>query len=340
MALDNAEFISELSITDPPGTDPLNQGDDQIRTVKRATQQSFPNVDAPVPQTAAQMAQMAIKNEVNIFTQENTFSNILNSSGGFTNFRPASGGGGQVDLRLQDLTSITRWTVRQESDTLGNDFVLQRRDAAGVFIDTIMRVNEDDGIVTWDSVDNLFKQTATFQFVAQFNSRSLRFRATNASDDTGCLFISDIATLRWELTRQNSAASGDLRLLRYDSNGTFQSIPMQFDQSNGKMTIVEPHIVEIQNDRMQFRRSATTSPTARVGHSLRRFDNTKMWEIYADNNDDFHMNQRRTLAGAAAGTSIKILFASGHIVMAQLPTSAPATSKTLWMSSGFIAITP
>jgi len=63
MPLDNAQFISELSITDPPGTDPLNQGDDQIRTVKRATQQSFPNVNAAVPQTAAQMAQMAIKNE-------------------------------------------------------------------------------------------------------------------------------------------------------------------------------------------------------------------------------------------------------------------------------------
>jgi len=80
MALDNADFISELSITDPPGTDPLNQGDDQIRTVKRATQQSFPNIDAPVPQTAAQMGQMAIKNEINTFTQENIFQS-------FTRFR-------------------------------------------------------------------------------------------------------------------------------------------------------------------------------------------------------------------------------------------------------------
>jgi hypothetical protein len=74
MALDSADFISELSITDPTGTDPINQGDDHIRTVKRATQQSFPNVDAAVPQTAAQMAQMAIKNEANTFTQINTFN--------------------------------------------------------------------------------------------------------------------------------------------------------------------------------------------------------------------------------------------------------------------------
>ena len=73
MPLDNAQFISELSVDDPPGTDNLNEGDDHIRTTKRATQQSFPNVDAAVPQTAAQMAQMAIKNEANLFTQINTF---------------------------------------------------------------------------------------------------------------------------------------------------------------------------------------------------------------------------------------------------------------------------
>ncbi len=76
MALDNAQFIAELSPTDPPGTDPLNQGDDHIRTVKLAVQQSFPNVGSAVPQTGVQMAQMAIKNEANIFTQLNTFQNF------------------------------------------------------------------------------------------------------------------------------------------------------------------------------------------------------------------------------------------------------------------------
>ncbi len=86
MALDNAQFISELSITDPPGTDAVAEGDDHIRTVKRATQQSFPNVDAAVPQTAAQMGQMAIKNEANIFTLENTFrSSILLRDASLTN---------------------------------------------------------------------------------------------------------------------------------------------------------------------------------------------------------------------------------------------------------------
>jgi len=48
MALDNADYIDELSITDPSATDLVSQGDDQIRTVKRAVKQSFPSVDIAV----------------------------------------------------------------------------------------------------------------------------------------------------------------------------------------------------------------------------------------------------------------------------------------------------
>ena len=48
MALDSANYIDELSITDPTATDPVSEGDDQIRTVKRAVKQSFPSVDIAV----------------------------------------------------------------------------------------------------------------------------------------------------------------------------------------------------------------------------------------------------------------------------------------------------
>ena len=75
MALDNANFIAELSITDPPGSDPLSQGDDQIRTIKRATFQSFPLIAAAVNLTDVQMNLMAIKNEANVFTAEQTLQN-------------------------------------------------------------------------------------------------------------------------------------------------------------------------------------------------------------------------------------------------------------------------
>ena len=67
MPLDNAQFISELSITDPPGTDSLSEGDDQIRTTKRATFQSFPNVDAQVTLTAAELNDVALKSVANVF---------------------------------------------------------------------------------------------------------------------------------------------------------------------------------------------------------------------------------------------------------------------------------
>jgi len=48
MALDPANYIDELSITDPTSSDLVSQGDDQIRTVKRAVKQSFPSVDIAV----------------------------------------------------------------------------------------------------------------------------------------------------------------------------------------------------------------------------------------------------------------------------------------------------
>ena len=76
MALDNANFISELSIVDPPGTDPLSQGDDQIRTIKRATQQSFPLIAAAVNIDDVQMNLMAIKNEANVFTADQTLLDV------------------------------------------------------------------------------------------------------------------------------------------------------------------------------------------------------------------------------------------------------------------------
>lgn len=55
MSLDDAQFISELSVTDPPFNDPVGEADDHIRTTKRATQQSFPNVDKEVSTTADEL---------------------------------------------------------------------------------------------------------------------------------------------------------------------------------------------------------------------------------------------------------------------------------------------
>ena len=55
MGLETANYINELVATNPGGTDPKSQGDDHLRTVKRALIQSFPNIDAPVFATPAEL---------------------------------------------------------------------------------------------------------------------------------------------------------------------------------------------------------------------------------------------------------------------------------------------
>jgi hypothetical protein len=55
LAIDNAGFISELTLTIPLNTEARAEGAAQIRSVKRAVQQSFPNVDNEVTADAATM---------------------------------------------------------------------------------------------------------------------------------------------------------------------------------------------------------------------------------------------------------------------------------------------
>ena len=48
MALESANYIDELVITNPTATDPVSQGDDQLRLIKKVVKQSFPSVDIAV----------------------------------------------------------------------------------------------------------------------------------------------------------------------------------------------------------------------------------------------------------------------------------------------------
>jgi len=48
MGLESADYIDELVITNPTATDPVSQGDDQLRLIKKAVKQSFPSVDIAV----------------------------------------------------------------------------------------------------------------------------------------------------------------------------------------------------------------------------------------------------------------------------------------------------
>jgi hypothetical protein len=55
LAIDNAGFISELTLTIPLNTEARAEGAAQIRSAKRAVQQSFPNIDNEVTADAATM---------------------------------------------------------------------------------------------------------------------------------------------------------------------------------------------------------------------------------------------------------------------------------------------
>ena len=48
MALESANYIDELVITNPTASDPVSQGDDQLRLIKKVVKQSFPSVDIAV----------------------------------------------------------------------------------------------------------------------------------------------------------------------------------------------------------------------------------------------------------------------------------------------------
>lgn len=64
MALEVFSYISSLVPANPTSTDPVSQGDDQIRGIKTTLVNSFPNVSAPVTATAAQLNSTALPQPV------------------------------------------------------------------------------------------------------------------------------------------------------------------------------------------------------------------------------------------------------------------------------------
>lgn len=55
MPLESATYISDLNVSNPISTDSVSQADDHIRLIKAAIKATFPNINAPVTATAAQI---------------------------------------------------------------------------------------------------------------------------------------------------------------------------------------------------------------------------------------------------------------------------------------------
>ena len=169
MALDNAQFIAELSITDPPGTDPLSQGDDQIRTIKRATQQSFPNIDKAVTLTGDQLNLAAIKDEDNVFTGSNSTAGLtVTEAAGFSTITFSNSG-------------ETKWQV---ANTNSSDVFSVTRYLIGVLQDQPITIGPNTGVVE-------FAHVPTIQGDPIWTAGELKMLVVGSSPPTGNWFVAD-----------------------------------------------------------------------------------------------------------------------------------------------------
>lgn len=55
MAIESATYLSDLNVSNPPGSDPVGQADDHIRLLKSVLKTTFPNITGPVTSTQTQL---------------------------------------------------------------------------------------------------------------------------------------------------------------------------------------------------------------------------------------------------------------------------------------------
>lgn len=55
LAIESATYISDLNISNPPGSDPVGQADDHLRLIKSALKSTFPNINAACNATPLQL---------------------------------------------------------------------------------------------------------------------------------------------------------------------------------------------------------------------------------------------------------------------------------------------
>ena len=365
MALDNAQFIAELQIDDPPGTDNLDEGDDHIRTVKRATQQSFPNVDAAVPQTAAQMAQMAIKNEVNLFTQNNTFQAAATFSAATAAVIIDAGPSSNLNIAF-DLDTVRQWLLR--SNAAASVFSL-RRFVGGVFIDSPIEVSNvngestfaqsmiidtpgtsgralswaTNGVVDWAwNMDSGNPQYRLRRFtggvfqdnpiavdsatgVVKFPNQTTFGNGSNSAPSIAFTNSTNLGMFRIGTDSMGFAAGAGTRLTVEGTAVTAQPTFIAQSTCQVEGQLVVNAASDAVND-LRFQRSLVNRWTVRMGND--------------GNNNDFQI-RRFNDVGTLQDTPFQIQRSDGLMIMNQLPTTDPGVSGALWrdpVSPGFVAI--
>lgn len=59
MSLESATYIDQLVVSNPDGSDPKGQGDDHLRLIKTTLKNTFPNINAAVTVTPAELNSLA-----------------------------------------------------------------------------------------------------------------------------------------------------------------------------------------------------------------------------------------------------------------------------------------
>ena len=353
MPLDNAQFISELSITDPEGTDPLNQGDDQIRTTKRATQQSFPNIDAPVPQTAAQMGQMAIKNEVNTFTQRQIFQAQIESANGvalapgysFTTSLDtgmylvqaadigwATGGVRRMRLRNSELELTV--PIRGQFGSEGAPaYSFDTEENMGMFREGASQLAFSVAGANRMRISNAQITDFLFHVFSSIGTSFTNFNNNvNKSGSTqigGFNFTDGAGVGRWLIGQSTANNLENFFLQRRNSSGVIQDVPWRVNNTDGHIRMLN---VDMER-RIDTENSVIAWKTAGLvtRHTL-NFENTGGFNPQSLTHSTFNSS------GAFLGNVLRF-GPNGEVFMEFLPTTNPGGSNRLWKSSGFVAIT-
>ncbi|MCP4169333.1 MAG: hypothetical protein GY758_01015 [Fuerstiella sp.] len=139
MTVTNTDFIADIVQAEPAGGDPRSEGDDQFRELKKAVQQSFPNIDAQVDWTAFQMNDLARKSNPETIGAAWAFSSSVSFPGLVAPIILDKAGEQRIqknngDLQMQTVgayavhirpNSSTRLTVEQNKITAFTDTEIQ-----------------------------------------------------------------------------------------------------------------------------------------------------------------------------------------------------------------------
>lgn len=100
MSIEVANVIQDLNAANPPGTDPIAQGDDHIRLLKAVLKTTFPDASQPMPKATTALAQGGV--------DDTSFMTPLKTKQAIQTFGGSGGGSG------------TGITIKDEGSTQGN----------------------------------------------------------------------------------------------------------------------------------------------------------------------------------------------------------------------------